>query len=82
MMVKREFQGLQIGILNHPVTVKIIELLNVKVVAVKFSQTTRLFATLCINFYMSMDRKYNGLSINMTVCVDRVLRLAARGLQS
>jgi len=63
--------------LNHPVTVKIIELLKVKVVAVKFSQKNRLFA----DFYMSMDRKYKW-GKNMAVGVDRVLRLAARGLQS
>jgi len=30
-VVKREFQGLQIGIVNHPVTVKITELWAVKV---------------------------------------------------
>jgi len=35
-VVKREFQGLQIGILNHPVTVKITELWAVKVKTVKF----------------------------------------------
>jgi len=35
-MVKREFQGLQIGILNHTVSVKITELWAVKVKTVKF----------------------------------------------
>jgi len=29
-VVKREFQGLQIDILNHPVTVKITELLTIQ----------------------------------------------------
>jgi len=37
-VVKRQFQGLQIGILNHPVTVKITELWAVTVKTVKFKQ--------------------------------------------
>jgi len=50
---------LQIDTLKHPVTVKITELLKVNVLAVKFSlncHITALFATLCIDFYMSMDQ--------------------------
>jgi len=35
-VVQREFQGLQIGILNHFETVKITELCTVKVKTVKF----------------------------------------------
>jgi len=35
---KRQFQGLQIGILNHPVTVKITELRAVTVKSVKIKQ--------------------------------------------
>jgi len=43
-VVKREFQGLQFGILNHPVTVKITELWAVKVKTVKFKLYSKPFS--------------------------------------
>jgi len=37
-VIKRQFQGLQIGILNHPVTIKITELWAVTIKTVKIKQ--------------------------------------------
>jgi len=55
--------------------------MKVKVVVVKFSQNYLYYHTQhCIDFYMSMDRM--GFKKNMGACVDRLLCLAARGLQS
>lgn len=55
-MIKEGFQGLQIGILGHPITVKITEFRGVKAETVKSSKKKE-------KFYLQYFTKINDLKV-------------------